>query len=95
MSRRCKYNWPELIKSFEASGLSQTEFCRQNNLNPKYFSLKRSKLLSTKGASFVKVEVAKPPATPASVTIQVGRCQIICPESMTVESFATLVHRLA
>jgi len=63
MSRRCKYNWPELIKSFDASGLSQTEFCRQNNLNPKYFSLKRSKLLSPEGASFVKVEVAKPSVT--------------------------------
>jgi len=35
MKTRRKYNWPELIKFFDESGLTQTKLCRKNDLNPK------------------------------------------------------------
>ncbi|MCB5162594.1 IS66 family insertion sequence element accessory protein TnpA [Marinomonas algarum] len=35
-----KYNWLELFEAFEQSKLSQTAFCKQRNINPKYFNVK-------------------------------------------------------
>lgn len=90
-----KYNWPELLKMFDKSGLTQTEFCEQQSINPKYFSLKRSKLLKSDSNAFEKVEVQKPVSSPINLTIQVGRCKIECPDNMPLESFTTLVHQLA
>lgn len=90
-----RYHWPELLKSFDESGMSQTEFCKQHNINPKYFSLKRSKILNGDASRFGRVDVEKPIASPMNLTIHVGRCKIQCPESMSLESFSALVHQLA
>lgn len=49
-----KYNWPELFALFEQSGLSQTEFCKQHNVNAKYFSQKRLLSLGKKTARFYR-----------------------------------------
>ena len=38
-----KYNWPELIEAFEKSGLTQTEFSQQNNINLRYFNQRLNK----------------------------------------------------
>ena len=38
-----RYDWNELINNFQLSGLSQAEFCRQNQLNAKYFSQRLKK----------------------------------------------------
>ncbi len=54
MTKQRKYDWPKLIEAFNQSGLTQTQFCEENNLNPKYFSLKRSKLLSSDRPAFEK-----------------------------------------
>ena len=95
MKKYRKYNWPELVQAFESSGLTQTAFCEQQNLNPKYFSQKRLDLLSLKRSAFDKVDVNKlePPTT--ELTLQVGRCIIHCPKDMPIESLTSLVHRLA
>ena len=90
-----KYNWPELLQAFEDSGLTQTQFCNEQNINPKYFSLKRSKMMMGKTNNFVQVEVEKSQPSSLNLTIQVGRCKILCPESMSQESFIALVDRLA
>lgn len=94
MKKYRKYNWPELVQAFESSGLTQAAFCEQHDLNPKYFSQKRSELLGLKRAAFDKVDVNKLEPT-TELTIQVGRCHIHCPESMPIESLALLVHHLA
>jgi len=44
MARLNRQQWQLLIAEFEASGLSQADFCRLHRLNAKYFSLRRSKL---------------------------------------------------
>lgn len=60
--RKSKQDWVNLIQEFEGSDLKQTEFCKAQGLNPKYFSLKRSRLLQpNKTSGFVKV-------SPQSVT---------------------------
>ncbi len=94
MTKQRKYDWPKLIEALNQSGLIQTQFCEENNLNPKYFSLKRSKLLSSDRPAFEKAVIETPPESPVSLTIQVGRCKIHCPDAMPVQSFAALEHSL-
>ncbi|PWQ92617.1 IS66 family insertion sequence element accessory protein TnpA, partial [Leucothrix pacifica] len=48
MARRTQAQWQSLIQQFEQSGLSQVAFCQQHELNPTYFSLRRSKLRAMK-----------------------------------------------
>lgn len=46
--------WLELIEAFERSGQTQVEFCAALKLNPKYFSKRRSELVSAlKSASII------------------------------------------
>jgi hypothetical protein len=97
MSKNSKHDWPALMQAFETSGLTQTKFCEQNNLNPKYFSLKRSKLSPSKKSvpAFQKVAVEKRIDLSIPLVIHVGRCKIECPASMSSKQLATLVHELA
>ena len=76
-----KYNWPELLSEFEDSGLTKTQFCNDQNINPKYFSLRRSKMMKCKASSFIQVEVEKCQPSLLNLMIQVGRCKILCSES--------------
>ncbi len=96
MSNNRKNDWPALVRAFEASGLTQTKFCEQKNLNPKYFSLKRSKLLAaSKSPAFQKVSVESRSSLPGPVVIHIGRCKIECPVTLSSKQFAALVHSLA
>ncbi|WP_370979186.1 hypothetical protein [Agaribacterium sp. ZY112] len=40
MPKKSRYDWQALFKEFEVSGLNQTAFCKEHELNPKYFNLK-------------------------------------------------------
>lgn len=95
MSNYRKYNWPELFQEFDASGLSQVEFCKQHSLNPKYFNLKLSKRNTSEGSAFTKVAVHSEPISPQGIILEVGHCKIHCPSSMPVPSFVSLVKALA
>lgn len=44
MTRRTQSQWQALIEEQTASGLSATEFCKQRDINSKYFSLRKQKL---------------------------------------------------
>jgi hypothetical protein len=79
MSR--KYDWPALLEAHAKSGLSQTAFCRQNNVCAKYFSLQKSRAAKAKGGAgkpdksdrFVRaVPQVKPVASPSMLTVSVG-----------------------
>ena len=88
-----KYDWPALFEEFEQSGLNQTQFCEEKKINPKYFSQKRNKAEGESRKPFAKVNVQKP--TSEGVTLEVGRCKILCPDSMSLQSLAALVHTLS
>lgn len=92
-----KHNWPELFETFEASGLSQTEFCKQHDLNPKYFNLKLSKRNAIEASSFAKVSVtsSNTPAPDQGLVLELGNCKIHCPAAMPIPSFVSLVKSLA
>ena len=89
-----KYNWPDIFKTFEESNLSQARFCKEQNINPKYFNLKYSKHRGEEGSTvFTKIEIK--PASASGLTLKVGPCAIQCPESMPIQSLVSLVHSLA
>lgn len=90
-----KYNWPALLEEFENSGLTQTQFCKNKDINPRYFSLRRSKHLASGQSGFTKVELETTSNNPAGIIIEVGRCKILCPPSLSAQALATLVHSLA
>lgn len=77
MGQYKKYDWPTLIKSFEASGLTQTKFCSDNNINAKYFSqcYKRFSHAST-SSGFVEATVES--SCPTGIILEYGRCRIHC-----------------
>lgn len=79
MSR--KYNWPALLAAQAQSGLTQAEFCRQNNVCAKYFSLQKSGAAKAKGDAvgpgksdqFVRaVPRMKPVPSPSMLTVSIG-----------------------
>lgn len=91
-----KYNWPVLLEEFENSGLTQTQFCKDKNINPRYFSLRRSKHLAGEHSVFTKVELASTSSIPVTgITIEVGRCKIQCPPTLSALALAELIHSLA
>ena len=61
--QRSRAQWLELIKQQKESGLKASEFCRQHELNPQYFSKRKRQLnLCSESAlqvsSFIKVQPA-------------------------------------
>ena len=91
MPKKRKYDWPALFKAFEQSGATQTQFCVDHGINPKYFSQKLSQHRSQ--SSFSKVEVKNTPLN--GLTLEVGQCKIVCPSNMPLESLVFLVRTLA
>lgn len=93
MKRRSRAQWLSLIQEFEQSGLTQTKFCSQHDLNPKYFSLRRAKLKAPDGASAFVQAVADHHIA-ERVTIEYGKVIIHLPVGAT-QSIAHLVKALA
>jgi hypothetical protein len=53
-ARRSKEDWQELILRHAESGLSAQQFCRNHDVCPKYFSI-RKKQLGLRSSAFVPV----------------------------------------
>ncbi len=48
MKRRSQKQWQEVIIKQQQSGLSAAQFCRNENINQKYFSLRKVQLKKSK-----------------------------------------------
>ncbi len=98
MARRSRQQWQSLIEEFENSQLTQTAFCKSHNLNPKYFSLKRSKLKLEKindQAVFSPVVVTPSAAMSAPIELSVGSVMIKLAPSVSPDYLAQLIRSLA
>jgi len=87
MTRRTKSQWRELIDQQNASGLTAAEFCRRHELNPKYFSLRKKKLIDSQiqpSNEFVQVtpSLAKD-VDPATDTIKLRVTEVELPMNLT------------
>ena len=92
--------WLELIEAFERSGQTQVEFCAALKLNPKYFSKRRSELLSAHPESaFVQVQ-AQSISTPAadsgaSLALRFQQTELTLPLSVDHRWLAGLIKALS
>ena len=96
-TRRSREQWHQLIHEYEQSGLSQAEFCNAQQINPKYFSLKRSKLHVADGhpsPGFVRVSATSPAFPQAGIVVQVGAVRMTLPEHISPGALAQLVKAL-
>lgn len=92
--RKSKQDWVNLIQEFEGSDLNQTEFCKAQGLNPKYFSLKRSRLLQpNKTSGFVKVSPQS--ITTMRATLECGQVRIHFGQDTPLQIIANLARELA
>ena len=68
--RRTPEQWKALFSEHQASGLTQAEFCKQQRLSPKYFSLRRQRFISEQKtqlvSSFIQVQ---PPESQSSAEV--------------------------
>tara|TARA_B100000446_G_scaffold137525_1_gene129911 strand:- start:10108 stop:10383 length:276 start_codon:yes stop_codon:yes gene_type:complete len=90
--RRSKQDWLNLIQEFEISGLNQTEFCKSQGINPKYFSLKRSRLLPS-GNEFVKIKPKL--AAPVGTILEHGQVRIHFGQNTPLQQIVDLARELA
>jgi len=62
--RRSKQQWLDIINDQQQSGLSAAQYCRNNNIDQKYFSTRKCQLkkeLKHSHQAFAKVEINHPP----------------------------------
>ena len=98
MARLSRQQWQSLIIEFETSGQTQTEFCKQRNLNPKYFSLKRSKLIAkdaTDVPAFTEVTVERPRVSHLAIELEVGKVSLKISPSTPAAYLADVIRALA
>ena len=95
--RHRREQWQHLINEFEQSGLSQTAFCKTHDINPKYFSLKRSRLKAASEnppASFVRINPSPTAFVQTGIIVQCGRVRITLPEHIATGTLSDLVKAL-
>ena len=103
MIRRSKEEWRALIQAQKTSGLNQMQFCKEHELNPKYFSLRKKQLLSAlelhaNSTEFIRLDRApgNESLSSAPVIIRVQGVELELPSTTASASFlAELVQCLA
>lgn len=81
MARRSSHQWQSLIEQQEVSGLSVADFCKQQELDNKYFHARKRSLLKRRQGqqvpSFVKVD--KAPRGNTAMELQLGDARLSLP----------------
>lgn len=94
MSRK-PTNWQLMIEQQLSSGLNAAEFCRQNNLNQKYFSHYKCKLQKA-SSNFIKVkpENCIKPTAPKTYTLTCNGVSFECSNNTDTKFIAQLLREL-
>lgn len=66
MTRRTQEQWRQLIEEQQASGLNATNFCRDRQINPKYFSFRKQQLKRAVPPDFIRATLE--PTHPRALT---------------------------
>lgn len=100
MSKRTKEKWLSLFQQHQDSTLSASQFCKQNNLCPKYFSLRKKQLAWTaeiKPTGFINATIPRQRVKSAvSPVIQLthNNIQLTLPTSINEQWLANLIKTL-
>jgi len=92
MSQSKKYrHWPTLLKEFDESGLTQSQFCLDCNINPKYFSTRRGQLLNERNDKFVNAKIEPP----AQLALRIPNARLHFDTSVSPTYIASLMLALS
>ncbi|MBT0587982.1 IS66 family insertion sequence element accessory protein TnpA [Alteromonas oceanisediminis] len=85
MHRRTIEQWQTLFKQHDESGVTASQFCREQGLCPRYFSKRKRDLgwRNTRSTGPKLVKLTKPEPTPftPSVRLQFGQVSVRCHRS--------------
>ncbi len=97
--RSTKEQWQALIQAQTTSGLLATEFCKQHDLNDKYFSLRKQQLRQPPPeptfVPFVKFVRENDKADSEVLTLNHGHCTIQFKRAPAAAWLAELVKALS
>ena len=99
MARRTREQWLVLFQAQVDSGLSASEFCRQQGIDPNYFFQRKGSLgpepkpVSDPGAGFV--ELRAPAAVAGAVELRFGPVSLSLPPSASPGWVAAVMRELA
>ena len=97
MTKRSTKEWQTIIQQHIASGLSVVEFCKQHNINKKYFNDRKRywlKRQQRKSASpFIKVNKPRPDS--AMMSLQLGEARLLLSVNTEPDWLAHLLKALS
>lgn len=96
MTHRTKEEWLTLFDAQIQSGLTQGEFCSENGLSQKYFSIKKSKLKRAAPSAKAFIKATASVETPLQGHIlKYGAAELQMNPHVDVSYLANLLKRLA
>lgn len=97
MGRRSSQEWQDIIEQQGSSGLSVVDFCKQQNLNCKYFHARKRSLLKRQQCKLTQsfVKVSKPLTNGAMMSLQFGDATLSLPVSTEPEWLAQVIKALS
>ena len=94
MKRRTPEQWQALFNEHKTSGLTTAQFCRQNNLNAKYFSLRKQQL-QTNPSIFVKALTPSSNSSFEPIRTHYQGIELCLPASVSTQYLADVMKALA
>lgn len=102
MKRRSKQEWLDLFSAHQQSGLTAEQFCKENQLCSRYFSLRRKQLsvdlaAETKPKPFIKAKPlrARAAVPDLSVVLKGAFGEVVLSGSVSPDWLSDLLKRLA
>ena len=94
--RRSKAEWQALVLEQQDSGLIASEFCRQKDINAKYFSLRKQALKKSTSGFVQALLVGREPARSVASEIKLRVIEVALPVNSCGQSdtVAALLDRL-
>jgi len=95
MGRKSLADWKTIVEQQLSSGLTAAEFCRQNNLNQKYFSQYKCKFKKVMPA-FIKVKPKTPVESVQSeaYTLSCNGVSFQCSDTTNTKFIAQILREL-
>lgn len=93
MKRRTKSEWLALFQAHKQSGLTAAAFCRENNLCPRYFSVRKKQLLGEHNPMIRVEKPALPDEGLATVRMLKGDVQLHL-QNASPDFIASLLQKL-
>lgn len=93
MQRRTRADWQQLINDHKQSGLTAVAFCKERNIDSKYFSSRKCAAEQSPPTTFAVAQVE--PRPPSSICLTWQGNEIKLPASVSPQWLAQLCRELS